>query len=147
MAHVSLVTLGVDDLERATTFYLAMGWERSGASVPGTVTFLRGGAVVLGLYGRDDLARDAGVATSDRAGSPGVALAMNVHAEATVDRALRDAEAAGGTVTIPAARADWGGYSGYFTDPDGHLWEVAHNPGFPLLEDGRLRLPGDDRRS
>jgi len=145
LAHVSLVTLGVDDLERATTFYRAMGWERSGASVPGTVTFLRGGAIVLGLYGREDLARDAGVAVTGLAGSARVALAMNVDAEAAVDRALRDAEAAGGTVTRPAARAEWGGYSGYFADPDGHLWEVAHNPGFPLLADGRLRLPDDDR--
>ncbi len=146
MVHVSMVTLGVDDLERATDFYLALGWEGSDVSVPGTVAFLRGGAIVLGLYGRDDLARDAGVEIVDRAGSAGVALAMNVDSEGTVDRALRDAEAAGGTVTRPAARADWGGYSGYFADPDGHLWEVAHNPGFTLLEDGCLLLPGDGRR-
>lgn len=142
MPHVSLVTLGVDDLDRATRFYEAWGWRRSSASVADTVTFLRGGAVVLGLFGRDDLAADAGVAP----GAPGpgsVALAMNLGDEAAVDEALATAVAAGGRITRPAERAPWGGYSGYLTDPDGHLWEVAHNPGFPLLDDGRVRLPDE----
>jgi uncharacterized protein len=142
--HVSLITLGVDDLERATRFYEAWGWRRSSASVEGTVTFLRGGAVVLALFGRDALAVEAGVPAAV-AGPGSVALAMNLGDEAAVDAALEAAVAAGGTVTRPAERADWGGYSGYVTDLDGHLWEVAHNPGFPLLDDGRVQLPDEER--
>ena len=141
MAHVSLITLGVNDLAAATRFYEAMGWERSSASVQGTVAFLQGGSVVLGLFGRDDLAADAGVAPSS-SGAPGVAFAMNVATEGAVDDVLAAAARAGGSITRPARRTDWGGYSGYFQDLDGHLWEVAFNPGFELLADGRLVLPG-----
>ena len=139
MAHISLITLGVDDLDRATAFYEALGWRRSSASVDGTVAFLAGGTVALGLYGRDDLAADAG--TRLPPGSGAVALAMNLPSEDAVDDAIRFAAGAGGEVTRAAERADWGGYSGYVRDPDGHLWEVAHNPGFPLDEDGRVTLP------
>jgi uncharacterized protein len=142
--HVSLITLGVHDLERATRFYEAWGWRRSTASVQGTVAFLRGGAIVLALFGRDALAAEAGVPPAV-AGLASVALAMNLGDEAAVDAALEAAVAAGGTVTRPAERADWGGYSGYVTDLDGHLWEVAHNPGFPLLDDGRVQLPDEER--
>jgi predicted lactoylglutathione lyase len=139
VAHVSLITLGVDDLRRATGFYTALGWDRSGASVDGVVAFLAGGTVALALYGREALAADAGVTLSPAPSA--VALAVNLPSEADVDALLATAVAAGGTVTKPAARADWGGYSGYVTDPDGHLWEVAHNPGFPLDGDGRVTLP------
>lgn len=139
MAHVSLITLGVADLDRATTFYEALGWRRSSASVDGTVAFLTGGAVVLGLYGRDDLAADAG--TELAPGTGAVALAVNLPCESDVDDLIRTAVAAGAEVTRPAARADWGGYSGYVRDADGHLWEIAHNPGFPLDTDGRVTLP------
>lgn len=142
MAHVSLITLGVEDLVVATRFYEAMGWRRSAASVDGTVTFLRGGATVLGLFGRADLAADAGIRPGP-AGGASVALAMNVGDEATVDETLAAAVRAGGAITKRAERADWGGYSGYFTDGDGHLWEVAYNPGFELLPDGRLVLPDE----
>lgn len=143
MAHVSLVTLGVDDLHRATRFYEALGWRRSSASVEDTITFLRGGTVVLALFGRRDLANEAGVPIAPDGAHAAAALAMNVPAADAVDATLATAEAAGGRVTRPAARADWGGYSGYFTDPDGHLWEIAFNPMLPLLPDGRLWLPED----
>lgn len=142
MAHISLITLAVDDLTAATRFYEAMGWRRSAASVDGTVAFLRGGAVVLGLFGREDLAADAGVAPS-AGGGPAVALAMNVPTEQVVDETLAAATRAGGRVSKPAHRTDWGGYSGYFEDLDGHLWEVAHNPGFRLMADGRVLLPDE----
>lgn len=142
MPHVSLITLGVDDLDRATRFYEAWGWRRSSASVAGTVAFLRGGAVVLALFARDDLAAEAGVAPA-AAGPGSVALAMNLADEGAVDASLDAAVAAGGRLTKPAERAVWGGYSGYVADPDGHLWEVAYNPGFPLLDDGRVQLPDE----
>jgi uncharacterized protein len=138
MAHVSLITLGVDDLARATAFYEAIGWERSSASSEGDISFLIGGTVVLGLYGREALGEDARV---ELPGPPGaVALAMNLPSRAEVDDALATAEAAGARITKPAEPTDWGGYSGYFADPEGHLWEVAHNPGFSLDDDGRVRL-------
>lgn len=142
MAHVSLITLAVDDLTAATRFYETMGWRRSSASVDDTVAFLRGGAVVLGLFGREDLATDAGVPPSS-GGGPAVALAMNVPTEQVVDETLAAAARAGGRVSKPAQRTDWGGYSGYFADLDGHLWEVAHNPGFRLMADGRVLLPDE----
>jgi uncharacterized protein len=142
MAHVSLITLGVDDLDAATRFYEALGWRRSSASVDGTVSFLRGGALVLGLFGRRDLAAEAGVPPATGGGTS-VALAANLPSEEAVDRMLADAEHAGGRITKPAERAEWGGYSGYVTDLDGHLWEIAHNPSFPLLADGSIRLPDE----
>lgn len=141
MAHVSLITLGVSDLERATAFYGALGWEGSSASVPGTVTFFHGSTAALGLFGRDDLAEDASVPAGSPDGSGAVALAMNVDSDQAVDDFLARAREAGATVTRDAERADWGGYSGYFRDPDGHLWEVAHNPGFELRPDGGVVLP------
>jgi uncharacterized protein len=141
MGHVSLITLGVEDVELATGFYEALGWRRSSASVEGEVAFMTGGAVVLALFGRDDLAREAGIAGARPTGVSDVALAMNLGDPAAVDATMADAEAAGGRITRPAASADWGGYSGYVADPDGHLWEVAHNPSFGLLHDGRVVLP------
>ena len=141
MAHVSLITLGTDDLSRSTAFYEAIGWRLSSASVQGAVSFLEGGTVVLGLFDREGLAADAGV-EADPAGAHGnVALAVNLPSEEEVDDLLRMAHAAGATITKPAQPTDWGGYSGYFRDPDGHLWEVAHNPHFPLGEEGRIELP------
>jgi uncharacterized protein len=141
MPHISLITLGVDDLERTGRFYQELGWRRSSASVAGVVTFLRGDNIALGLFGRQDLARDAHLPSSEVEGNGAVALAMNLPDEDEVDRALHAAVRAGGRIVKPAERADWGGYSGYFTDPEGHLWEVAHNPGFPLEDDGRITLP------
>ncbi len=142
VAHVSLITLGVDDLARATRFYEAVGWRRSSASVDGTVAFLRGGAAVLALFGREDLAADAGVSPSS-AGAPAAAFATNVATEDAVDETLAAAARAGGRITKAAQRTDWGGYSGYFEDLDGHLWEIAYNPGFGLMPDGRVLLPDE----
>jgi predicted lactoylglutathione lyase len=135
MAYISLVTLGVQDVDRATSFYQALGWRRSTYSVDGVVSFLSGGTVVLALYGSDALVQDAGVPAK-------ASYAMNTYNVEEVDEKMRAAEAAGATVTAPATRADWGGYVGYFTDLDGHLWEVAHNPDFPLGDDGLVFLPG-----
>ncbi|HEX9890274.1 MAG TPA: VOC family protein [Nitriliruptorales bacterium] len=144
MAHVSLVTLGVDDLTRATGFYESLGWRRSSASVEGVVAFLKGGTVVLGLFGRTDLAADAHV-DADAPGTHGnVALAMNLESESAVDDVLGTAADAGGHITKVGQRTEWGGYSGYFRDPEGHLWEVAHNPHFRLTDDGQVVLPVAD---
>ena len=140
MAHVSLVTLGVDDLAASTAFHEAMGWRRSSASVEGEVAFLVGGTVVLGLFGRSALGDDARVEVT-RGGVDAVSLAMNLPSPEDVDGAMATARGAGATITKPAEATPWGGYSGYFTDPDGHLWEVAHNPGFALGPDGRVTLP------
>ncbi|MCL4294010.1 MAG: VOC family protein [Acidimicrobiia bacterium] len=139
-ARVNLVTLGVADVARATAFYEALGWRRSRASEP-AVTFFHTGGPVVALFGDADLAADAGMPATPLPAFRGVALAVNVADPAAVDRALDDAVAAGATLVKAATRADWGGYSGYFADPDGHLWEVAHNPGFPLDDDGAIVLP------
>lgn len=136
--RVSLVTLGVADLTRARTFYEALGW--SGQEVQETVFFQAGGMVLV-LWGREALAADSGIDDTGRDGFGGVALAQNVRSEAEVDEVLSAAERAGATVTRPAAATFYGGYAGCFHDPDGHVWEVAHNPGFPLAEDGSLTLP------
>lgn len=138
-AHISLITLGVEDLPAMTGFYQSLGWELSSASTDG-VSFFRTGAVALGLYSAHALAADAG-REAPVAGFRGFSLAINLPAEADVDAALVAAEAAGGTMTRAAARADWGGYSGYFADPEGNAWEVAFNPGFPLRADGSVELP------
>jgi uncharacterized protein len=140
VAHVSLITLGVDDLARSEAYYTALGWRRSDASVPDVVTFLTGGTVALSLFPRPDLAADAGIDAGDMDGRARVALASNVASTDEVDRIVADAEAAGGTVVKRPERAEWGGYSGYVADPDGHLWEVAHNPHFPLDADGRITI-------
>jgi uncharacterized protein len=135
MAHISLVTLGVQDVARATTFYEAIGWRKSTYSVDGVVSFLSGGTVVLALYGRDALSVDARTPAT-------ASYAINVDSPTEVDTTMHAAEAAGARVTAPAQRAEWGGYVGYFADVDGHLWEVAHNPDFPLGGEGLIYLPG-----
>ena len=140
--RISLVTLGVDDVERSTTFYLALGWELSSSSVPGDVSFFRLAGAALAVWGRRELRDDVGRAGT--AAAPEfreVTLAVNVADEAEVDAALEAARDAGGTIVVPAHRADWGGYTGYFADPDGHVWEVAHNPGWPLDDEGLPILP------
>lgn len=128
-ARLSLVTLGVADLERAIRFYEdVLGLPR--LATPPEVAFFELGSTWLALYPRHLLAADAGV-PPEGSGFPGFALAHNVRSEAEVDALLRHVEAGGGRIVKPAARADWGGYSGYFADPDGFLWEVAWNPHFP----------------
>jgi uncharacterized protein len=137
--RLHLVTLGVDDIERAARFYGALGLKRHMKETDG-VAFFDAGGIALSLYGRDALAKDA--AHEDlRSGSGGVTLAFNVESERAVEEALAAAEKAGGKILKLAHRVFWGGYIGYFTDPDGHVWEVAHNPQFPFDEQGRLVLP------
>jgi uncharacterized protein len=135
--RVSLITLGVDDITRARTFYEALGWV--GQSPDGEVVFFQGGGMVLALWDRDKLAEDSVV--EDRGGWGGVTLAYCVGSPAEVDDVLEAAGAAGATIGRGGAVTFWGGYSGIFIDPDGHPWEVAHNPGWTLAEDGSVHLP------
>ena len=138
--HVSLITLGVADLARAVTFYEALGLVRRVKEAKGAAFFQAGG-VVLSLYPRHELASDAGVVDSRPGVFGGIALACNRPSRAEVDTTLIRAVAAGGRGLRPAQPTFWGGYSGYVADPDGHPWEIAHNPGFPLDEQGRISLP------
>jgi catechol 2,3-dioxygenase-like lactoylglutathione lyase family enzyme len=135
--RLSMVTLGVADLDRARRFYEALGWRRHGDQAE--VVFFQAGGMVLGLWSRESLAEDARVP----AGGPGfggIALAYNTRAREDVDAVLAEAEAAGATITKPAEEAFWGGYTGYFADPDGHLWEVAWNPYWTIEKDGSVKL-------
>jgi predicted lactoylglutathione lyase len=139
--RISLVTLGVADVSMSKRFYQALGWH--GRELEGTVFFQAGGLAVV-LWGRDQLAADAGLADPEAGdGFGGVALAQNVASREEVDAVLATAAAAGARVSQPARETFYGGYAGYFTDPDGHVWEIAYNPGFSLASDGTLRLPED----
>ena len=140
--RLSLVTLGVADIARARKFYTALGFRASSASTDDVVFFPAGG-VALALFGRRGLAEDANVADSAPVFS-GVVLAHNVASEPEVEDVLAHAARAGARITKPAQKAFWGGYTGCFADPDGHLWEVAYNPGFPLDGEGRITLPPPD---
>jgi catechol 2,3-dioxygenase-like lactoylglutathione lyase family enzyme len=135
--RVSLITLGVADISRARAFYEALGWR--GQSPDGEVVFFQAGGMVLALWGRDKLAEDSVV--EDRGGWGGVTFAYCVASPAEVDRLLEVAGAAGAIIGRQGAVSFWGGYSGIFIDPDGHPWEVAHNPGWTLAEDGSVHLP------
>ena len=135
--RVSLVTLGVRDLARARAFYETLGW-RTNAAPGDDVVFFQAGGMIIALWGRAELAEDSGV--EDSGGWGGITLAHNVRSPAEVDAVITEAEAAGATVTRPGAATFWGGYSGAFTDPDGHPWEVAHNPHWALAEDGSVSL-------
>jgi catechol 2,3-dioxygenase-like lactoylglutathione lyase family enzyme len=139
-ARINIVTLGVADLPRSRAFYAALGWEACVSSQEGIAWFRTGGSY-LGLFPLDDLAADAAVAPGDPSQFDGVTLAINVGSETEVEPALNAAVAAGARLLKPATRADWGGLSGYFADPDGHAWEVAHNPFFPIDADGRITIP------
>lgn len=135
--RISLVTLAVDDLGRARSFYEQLGWR--GQEVEETVFFQAGGLGVV-LWGRAKVADDAGVPSAGT-GFGGIVLAHNVRSPAEVDDVLAAVAAAGGTITRPARTTFYGGYAGCFADPDGHLWEVAHNPGFPIAADGTITIP------
>jgi predicted lactoylglutathione lyase len=135
--RLSLVTLGVSDLGRARAFYEALGWT-TGAEPEDDVIFFQSGGMIVALWGRDQLAEDSGV--SDAGGWGGVTLAHNVRSPDEVDAVIAEAEAAGATIARPGAPTFWGGYSGVFIDPDGHPWEVAHNPHWRLEEDGSVKL-------
>src|SRR3954447_11922582 len=135
--RVSLVTLGVTDLARSKAFYAALGWE--GQEVQETV-FVQAGPLAVVLWGRAKLAEDSGI--EDEGGSfGGMALAQTVRSRDEVDAIVAAAAAAGASVTRPPAETFYGGYAGVFRDPDGHPWEIAHNPGFALAEDGALTIP------
>jgi catechol 2,3-dioxygenase-like lactoylglutathione lyase family enzyme len=126
--RISLVTLGVRDLARARAFYEALGW--SGAQQPDDeIAFFQAGGMVFGLW-----------TALGGHGAPGIELAQNVRSPEEVDAVLAEAKRAGGTITRQSGRADWGGYTGAFADPDGYVWEVAHNPDWMLLDDGSVRL-------
>ena len=139
--RVSLITLGVGDLGRARDFYAALGWH--GQEVQETVFFQAGGLALV-LWGRDKLAADSGIEDQSRDGFGGITLAHNVRSREEVNAILRAAADAGAAITRPAGETFYGGYAGVFTDPDGHAWEIAHNPGFTLAADGSLVL-GDMR--
>ncbi|WP_181702894.1 VOC family protein [Chthonobacter albigriseus] len=135
---ISLVTLGVADVPRSTAFYEALGFVRSPQSVD-TTTFFQLSGVVLSLYGRVPLAEDAKV-PAEGSGFRAVTLAQNFPTVEAVDAAYAHALSIGATPVKPPEAVFWGGYSGYFADPDGHLWEIAHNPFFPLDAEGRLHI-------
>lgn len=136
--RVSLITLGVADLGRAKTFYETFGWE-AGGGVEGEVVFFQAGDMVVALWDRAKLAEDSAV--EDSPGWGGVTLALNFGSPAEVDATIEEARAAGATIGREPAETSWGGYSGVFVDPDGHPWEIAHNPFWRLLDDGSVRLP------
>jgi len=134
--RISLITLGVADITRAQAFYETLGW--SGESPDGDVVFFQAGGMILALWNREKLAADSTV--GDGGGWGGVTLAWNARSPADVDAVHSEAQAAGATIGRAGAPTFWGGYSGVFIDPDGHPWEVAHNPAWVLENDGSVRL-------
>jgi catechol 2,3-dioxygenase-like lactoylglutathione lyase family enzyme len=137
--RVSLVTLGVADLTRSRAFYEALGW-KTGAAPADDVVFFQAGGMIVALWSRENLATDSVV--EDGGGWGGVTLAHNVRSPAEVDAVIAEAEAAGAEIGRRGAETFWGGYSGVFIDPDGHPWEIAHNPGWTITEDGHTVLAG-----
>jgi predicted lactoylglutathione lyase len=135
--RLSVVTLGVSDLARSRAFYEALGWT-TGAAPDDDVVFFQSGGMIVALWGRDQLAEDSVV--SDSGGWGGVTLAHCVRSPEEVDAVLAEAKAAGAKIGRTGAETFWGGYSGIFIDPDGHPWEVAHNPGWTLHDDGSISL-------
>ena len=136
--RVSLITLGVADLGRSRRFYEALGW-KTGAAPEDDVVFFQAGEMVVALWDRARLAADSCV--EDSAGWGGVTLAVNLGSPAEVDAVTEEARVAGATIGREPAETFWGGYSSVFVDPDGHPWEVAHNPRWEITEDGGVRLP------
>lgn len=134
--RISLVTLGVSDVGRARAFYESLGWTSESPS--DEIVFFQAGGLIISLWNRPSLAEDSAV--RDDGGWSGVTLAHNVESPAAVERVLNEARAAGATIAREAATTFWGGFSGVFHDLDGHPWEVAHNPGWPLGADGSVRL-------
>jgi predicted lactoylglutathione lyase len=136
--RVSLATLGVRDLARARAFYEGLGWTTR-AEPEDDVVFFQAGGMVVALWSRASLAEDSGV--EDRGGWGGVTFAYNARTPDEVDAVLEEARAAGAAIPRPGAETFWGGYSGMFVDPDGHAWEVAHNPRWIIRDDGSVELP------
>lgn len=138
-ANFVIVTLGVGDLDRSIDFYRALGWELRGDRAQGIVWFKTSGTW-LGLFPAQELAEDAGLPRHELPAFRDITLAITLPTEAEVDAAFASWIEAGGTLVKPASKAFWGGYTGYVADPDGHLWEIAWNPGFPLDEHGRIDI-------
>ena len=136
--RVSLITLGVRDLGRARAFYEALGW-KTNAAPDDDVVFFQAGGMIVSLWGRDRLAEDTGV--KDSGGWGGITPAYNARSPEEVDAVLEEAERAGATIAREGAPTFWGGYSGVFLDPEGHAWEVAHNPHWGFADDGSIVLP------
>jgi predicted lactoylglutathione lyase len=135
--RLSLITLGISDLDRARKFYEALGW-KTGAEEADDVVFFQAGGMIVALWGRDQLAEDSCV--QDNGGWGGITLAYNTSSNEEVDAVIEEARAAGATIGRDPAETSWGGYSAIFIDPDGHPWEVAHNPHWRITDDGRTRL-------
>lgn len=138
--RINFVTLGVNDIAIERAFYERLGFKASTASNP-HVTFFDANGIVLALFGHDALAEDAKVAPSPAPKFRGVSLAWNAGSEAEADQIMAHAKKSGARIVKPMEKVFWGGYSGYFADPEGHLWEVAHNPFFPFDAEGRIKLP------
>jgi uncharacterized protein len=136
--RVSLITLGVRDLARARAFYEALGWTTR-AAPEDDVVFFQAGGMVVALWGREELAEDSGV--EDSGGWGGMTLAYNVSSPSDVDAVIEEVRSAGADIVREPAETFWGGHSAAFTDPDGHPWEVAHNPRWTIREDGSIELP------
>jgi predicted lactoylglutathione lyase len=142
--RVTLITLGISDLVRSRRFYEALGFKASSASQDDVVFFQMGGGVVLALWPWARLAEDSNLPAAAREPAPRharISLAQNLRSAAEVDAVLAEAERAGARILKPGGKVFWGGYTGYFADPDGYLWEIAWNPGFMMNADGGLALP------
>ena len=135
--RLSLITLGISDLDRARNFYEALGW-KTGASPDDDVAFFQAGGMIVALWGRAKLAEDSAV--TEGSGWGGITLAYNTRSEKEVDEVIEEARAAGATIGREPAETFWGGYSAVFIDPDGYPWEVAHNPNWTIGEDGSVKL-------
>lgn len=138
--QLNIVTLGVADLPRSVAFYEALGWAKTKSSSE-EIAWFRLAGCYLGLFPYDELAADAQLEASPRHPFGGFTLAINVSSPEEVLAGLTSAESAGAKIVKPATKMDWGGFSGYFADPDGFPWEVCHNPNFPVLEDGTIEIP------
>ncbi|MGC5616389.1 VOC family protein [Georgenia sp. Z1491] len=139
-ANFVIVTLGVADLARSIAFYRALGWEQRGDN-DAVITWFRTSGTWVGLFGYEDLAADVGIPAGPPPPYRGVTLAINVNSAEEVDAALAHATGVGARLVKEPELVEWGGYSGYFADPDGHLWEVAFNPFFPVTDDGTIEVP------
>lgn len=140
MPSISLITLCVGDIAKATSFYERLGFVKSEKASQDDVSFFRAGGVVLALWGREAQIEDA-QAGALWTGNGGIVVAQNVASEGQVDAVMARAEVAGARILKPAVKTFWGGYNGYFADPDGHVWEIAHNPHWQLDAEGRVTLP------
>jgi hypothetical protein len=139
-ARLNIVTLGVSDLPRSVSFYEGLGWRKTKSTMDEIAWFQLTGAY-LGLFPYDELAADASLPDKTPTGFGGITLAMNLDGPEAVSATLEAAAAAGATILKPATKMGWGGFSGYFADPDGYPWEVAHNPNFPVNADGTITIP------